>query len=94
VVLVAAPALKLTGTLTTFTRLSDSGKPVHHRFCPECGCGIADEADAAPGFLMVHVGTLDDRSWVKPQMEIYCDSAQPWARLGEDLQHFAKMPPA
>jgi hypothetical protein len=37
-------------------------------------------------------GTLDDPSWVKPGMEIFCDSAQPWVELGGDRQRFAKMP--
>ena len=27
---------------------------------------------------MIPAGTLDDTSWVKPTMQIYCDSAQPW----------------
>lgn len=41
---------------------------------------------------MVQVGTLDDPSWVKPAMEIYCDSSQPWVQLGGEMQRFAKMP--
>jgi len=38
------------------------------------------------------IGTLDDASWVKPTMEIYLDSAQPWVSLGGERQRFAKMP--
>jgi hypothetical protein len=37
-------------------------------------------------------GTLDDASWVKPGMEIFCDSAQPWVNLDGDRQRFPKMP--
>jgi hypothetical protein len=51
-----------------------------------------DEAEAMPGVIMVQVGTLDDTSWVKPAMQIYCDSAQPWVQLCGEMQHFAKMP--
>jgi hypothetical protein len=40
---------------------------------------------------MVNAGTLDDRR-VKPQSEIYCDSAQPWVKLSGDFQRFGKMP--
>jgi len=29
---------------------------------------------------------------VKPAMEIYCDSAQPWVSLGGERPHFPKMP--
>ena len=85
-------ALKVTGTLKTFTKLGDSGKPIHRHFCPECGSGIMDEADMLPGVAMVNAGSLDDRSWVKPQSELYCDSAQPWVRLEAELKRFAKAP--
>jgi hypothetical protein len=77
---------------SSFTKAGDSGKPMHRRFCLECGSGIMDEGDALPGIVMVNVGTLDDRSWVKPRSEIYCDSAQPWVRLGGELHRFAKAP--
>jgi hypothetical protein len=92
VVGVPAPALKVTGTLKTFTKAGDSGKPIHRRFCPDCGAGIVEEADAAPGIVMLTVGTLDDRSWVKPASQIYCDSAQSWVDLGAELKRFAKLP--
>ena len=92
VVAVPASALKVTGSLKTFTKSGDSGKPIHRRFCPECGSGIMDEADALPGVAMLNAGTLDDASWVKPLSEIYCDSAQPWVHLGGDMKRFAKLP--
>ncbi len=89
---VAARALTVLGSLKTFTKTGDSGKPIHRRFCPECGCSIMDEADALPNIVMVNVGTLDDRSWVKPLSQIYCNSAQPWVQLGGEIKRFAKMP--
>lgn len=92
VIAVPSAALKLTGALKTFSKRGDSGKLIHRRFCPECGSGIMDEADALPGVAMINAGTLDDRSWVAPKSEIYCDSAQPWVRLGGDLKRFAKTP--
>ena len=92
VVALPAAALKVTGPLKTFTKPGDSGKPIHRRFCSECGSGIVDEADALPGVAMINVGTLDDRSWVKPQAQIYCDSAQPWVQLGGEMKRFAKVP--
>ena len=75
------PALNVQGTLKTFTARGDSGKETYRRFCPECGTGLIDEAEIIPDITMVLAGTLDDPSWVKPAMEIYCDSAQPWVSL-------------
>jgi hypothetical protein len=42
--------------------------------------------------VMIRAGTLDDASTLKPAMEIYCDSKQPWVSLGGGLQSFPKMP--
>jgi hypothetical protein len=70
----------------------DSGKSIHRTFCPECGSSIADEADALPDMVMLSAGTLDDPGWVKPAMQIFCDSAQPWVHLGGEMQRFPRMP--
>jgi hypothetical protein len=43
------------------------------------------------GLTMIPIGSLDDPSAVRPTMQIYCDSALPWAKV-EGLQSFAKMP--
>ena len=45
-----------------------------------------------PGAMMLNIGTLDDRRWVKPVSQIYCDSAQSWALLGGEMPRFAKLP--
>ncbi|HVC63336.1 MAG TPA: GFA family protein [Acetobacteraceae bacterium] len=86
------PALSVQGEMKTYTDKGDSGQAMLRRFCPECGSTVMDEAAAMPGIVMVQVGTLDDPSWVKPAMQIYCDSAQPWVQLSGDWQRFPKMP--
>ena len=48
------------------------------------------ERRVMPGIVMIGAGTLDDPSWVKPAMQIFCDSAQPWVQLGGGLQSFAE----
>jgi hypothetical protein len=88
------PALSVQGATKTFTGRGDSGKETYRRFCPECGTGLIDEAELLPEITMVLAGTLDDASWVKPAVEIYTDSAQPWVQLGGERQRFPKMPPA
>ncbi len=49
-------------------------------------------AELMPDAVMLPAGTLDDPSWVKPAMEIFCDSAQPWVSLAGERQRFPKMP--
>ncbi len=93
-IVVAIPkrAFSVEGTLKTYADRGDSGKAVSRRFCPECGSPILSEAEALPDLAVIKAGTLDDTSWLKPTMEIYCDSAQNWVRLGGNLQRFARMP--
>ena len=85
-------ALTVQGELAAYSKAGDTGKSIYRRFCPRCGSSVLDEADALPDIVMVGVGTLDDASWVKPGMQIYCDSAQPWVHLGGNIQSFPKMP--
>jgi hypothetical protein len=92
VVALPKPMLSVQGTLKTFNDRGDSGKMLYRRFCPECGSSVTGEAEVMPDVLMIMAGTLDDASWVKPTMEIYCDSAQPWVQLGGERQRFPKMP--
>jgi hypothetical protein len=89
---VPKPALSVQGPLKTFDDRGDTGKTLHRRFCPECGSALITEAEVMPDLTIVMAGTLDDPSWVRPTMEIYCDSAQPWVSLGGDRQRFPKMP--
>lgn len=85
-------AVTVTGILKGFAKRGDSGKPIERMFCPDCGSSVLDEADAMPGTVMIAAGTLDDPSWVKPDAQIYCASAQPWVQLGAGMKSFDRMP--
>ncbi len=93
-VVVAVPqaALTIQGSPKSYAATGDSGKPNVSKFCPNCGSTILSDPAALPGISIVRAGTLDDTSWLQPTMEIYCDSAQPWVKLGGDLKRFPKMP--
>jgi hypothetical protein len=43
-----------------------------------------------PAVTFLSVGTLDDTSWVKPQMQLWCESAQSWVRLSEETRSFLR----
>jgi len=92
VVAVPKQAFSVQGTSKTYGDKGDSGKAVLRRFCPDCGSPIISDAEALPDVAIIKAGTLDDTSWLKPTMEIFCDSAQPWVQLGGDMQRFPKMP--
>ena len=93
-VVIAVPraAVSMEGSPKTYLRTGDSGQQVISRFCPDCGSTVVIEPAALAGVAIIPAGTLDDTSWLKPAMEIYCDSAQPWVRLGGDeRRRFPKM---
>lgn len=87
-ILVGVPneALSIQGDLKTFLDTGTSGKPVHRKFCPECGSPIVSVVDEVPGLSFIKAGTLDDTNWLKPTVEIWCRSAQPWVTLSEDTR--------
>jgi hypothetical protein len=92
VIAVPQAALSIQGPVKAYTQKGDSGQDVVRRLCPNCGSTITSEPAVMQGASILRIGTLDDPSWVKPTMEIYCDSKQPWVALGGGLQSFAKMP--
>lgn len=92
VIAVPQAALAIQGSPKSYASKGDSGKEVVAKFCPNCGSTLLSEPELMPGMSIVRAGTLDDTSWLKPTMEIYCDSKQPWVELGGGLQRFPKMP--
>jgi hypothetical protein len=92
VVGLAKDALSVEGNTTTYSKPGDSGQPTQRRFCPACGSPIVEEVAVMPDMVMIGAGTLDDASWVKPGMQIFCDSAQSWVDLAGEMKRFPKMP--
>jgi hypothetical protein len=93
-VVVAVPrsALVIEGDFKTFNGKGASGKAAFRHFCPGCGSPIFSEVDAMPGVAFVKAGTLDDRSWLRPTMALWCETAQPWTKEPIEMQRFKKMP--
>jgi len=54
---------------------------VRRKFCPTCGTPIVSELAKTQGVLAVKAGTLDDRSGVVPNVEVWCVDKQPWVDL-------------
>jgi hypothetical protein len=75
-----------------FLDTGDSGGKVQRRFCRNCGSPILTLAEAAPGAAFIKAGTLDDPSWLRPTIHIWCDSAQPWFEMPEEATTFPGSP--
>ena len=77
---VAVPTESLTieGETRAYRALGASGKPTVRRFCPQCGSPLFTDAEAFSGVSFVKGASLDDASWIEPNLHIWCASAQPW----------------
>ena len=83
----------LSGRVKSFTRPSDSGRPVVCAFCPECGTRIYHEANWLPGTLNVKPGTFDDPSFLRPTAEVWTVRKHPWVTLVAVEHSFEGQPP-
>ena len=77
----------------TYKDVGDSGLPVLRRFCSKCGSPIFTEAAATPTIDWLKAGTLDDTSWLQPQVNIWCDSAQSWVQMSDAIPRIPRNPP-
>ncbi len=81
----AKAAVKVSGPLTDYVSLADSGSVMHRRFCTRCGTPVFSEAEPRPDQIIVRVGTLDDRELARPGGIIWTRSAPSWACFDPNL---------
>lgn len=75
-----------------YTCLGDTGKPVVRNFCSNCGSPLSTEMEGFGNLAAVKAATLDDDSWVKPEIQIWCDTAKPYAVLDNSAKRTARNP--
>ena len=80
------------GELKTFASKSDAGRAKLGAFCPECGTRIYHKPEWRKGMVAVKPGTLDDTSMLKPDINIWTGSKQPWITIPEDVEVHEKSP--
>lgn len=67
-------------TLASFaTTGEDHGRETTRNFCSACGAPVFSETPLMPDIVFVKAGSLDDASWVQPQVEVWTSSAHPWS---------------
>ncbi len=95
-ILLAVPKGKLhfTGpSPSSYTSRDASNLEVTHRFCPHCGSPLVSEMTATPALVWLKAGTLDNPSWVRPQANIWCETALPWVSISEEIPRFLQEMP-
>jgi hypothetical protein len=90
----AADAVSITGELSRYEDVGDSGQAVYREFCGTCGSPIQSVIAANPKVVAVKVGTLDDPNPYPPAVHLWTCSAVSWADIPNDVPRYEKAPPA
>ena len=83
----------LQGTPKQFQHKADSGNTMTKEFCGDCGSQIFGQGSGSTGVKHVKAGTLDDASFVKPQIEVFTSRKLPFTRLSDETEHYETMRP-
>ena len=76
---------------SVYEDIRPSGSVVLRSFCPECGTPMFTENDSEPTMIFINAATLDDGSWVQPQVFRKPTRYQPNTRSVEQKQHTAQV---
>jgi hypothetical protein len=63
---------------TKHNRTADSGNTLTEAFCNICGCPIYVQTSGRSDFVSLKAGSLDDSSWVNPDIQIWTKSRVSW----------------
>ena len=83
----------LQGTTKSYRHTADSGNTMTKEFCPECGSQLFGWSSGGPGVRSIKVGSIDDASFVEPQIEVFASKALPFTQHPETTKKFERMPP-
>ncbi len=89
---IATTALDLTGTLTSWSRVSQQGHTNTRYSCASCGNIIYGIGESNPELAKLQAGTLEDTSAVEPEVHIWTSKKQPWLILSSRVRQFETQP--
>lgn len=80
-------------TLSSYTTTGeDHGGETERSFCSACGAPVFSYAAVMPEVAFLKAGSLDDASWVRPSVEAWTRSAQPWVPAFEQTARLDRGP--
>ncbi|WCT75378.1 GFA family protein [Sphingomonas naphthae] len=81
----ATDTLTVTGDVTWYESVADSGNVMRRGFCPACGTPLFSGAVVRPHQMFVRIGSFDDMEVIAPQMTIWTASAPSWVTIDPSL---------
>ena len=89
----ARSGVTVTGDVSTWDMVGDSGNVKTRAFCPVCGAPVYMTFAAMPDLFTIRAASLDDPGRYRPQMVFYAIRGYAWDHLDPDLPKFERMPP-
>lgn len=80
----------LKGVPKTFRHKSDSGNTMTKEFCCDCGSQLFGYGSGSPGVKHVKVGTIDDASGIRPEINVFTSRKLPFTVLSDDTENFER----
>lgn len=78
----------VSGQPRSFTKASDSGRPVTRFFCPDCGSPLYTLPPLHPEVVFIKAGSLDDPGLVRPERQAWTRSRVEWAEIDPDIASY------
>lgn len=88
-----AADLEISGEVSWYESIADSGNRMRRGFCPVCGTPLFTGPADSHDFLGLRAGALDDPDSIRPTEVIWTGSAPVWACLDPDLPRVERQPP-
>lgn len=86
-------AVSLTGEVTQWGYVADSGNTLTQSFCAQCGGAVHAQSSARPQLMTFRIGFLDEPHGLRPEAAIWTDEAPAWAQIDPALPSFPRQPP-
>ena len=89
-IIVPKTAVSIEGELNEYVATADSGSKAIRKFCGVCGSNILLEFEREDyrDSVCIQAGSLDDASWLRPQVHCFTATKQPWVHISDDLPQF------
>ena len=84
----------LQGIPKKFKHLADSKGTMIKEFCGNCGSQIFGSGSNRLEAKYIKVGSIDDASFVKPDVNLYTAHALNYSHIDDKIDSFRSMPPA
>ncbi|WP_070969317.1 GFA family protein [Vibrio sonorensis] len=78
--------VSISGDLTRFSRLAESGNEVEYSFCPSCGTTMLLSLSAAPEFLVVPLGLFTEQDLPQPSFSVYEERKHGWVKFDCEIE--------